>query len=177
MDAEQYMNHWIKNKVWTHLKWPKHQRRFKTIAGFLEGETFVDVGCAFGHSTAEIEIFRSGAWTGIDFSKRAIERAKMEFPRIDFIYCEDFSLYDHTSRKFDGVVCSEVIEHVEKDWELIKGLLGITKKTLVVTTPNCKVSDPGHLRVYTEETLTELFKGTDFVIHQIGPFFYLVVRK
>ena len=78
--------------------------------------------------------------------------------------------------QFDGVVCSEVIEHVEKDQELVNGLIAITKKVLVITTPDREVNDPGHLRVYDKGMLEALFCGQRFKIHRIKPFFYVVVR-
>ena len=73
MTAEEYLvNHWIKNKIWTHLKWPKHQARFKECAERCEGKTFCDVGCGLGHSTFYLRKFHPGDWTGIEFFKTAI---------------------------------------------------------------------------------------------------------
>jgi 2-polyprenyl-3-methyl-5-hydroxy-6-metoxy-1,4-benzoquinol methylase len=178
LTADQYIDHWIKNKVWTHLNWPKHQLRFKTIAGYLEGKTAIDIGCAFGHSTMHLTKYWPGYWHGLDFSMRAIDKAKALFPAIPFFYATDFNLYNHLGEIYDSVVCSEVIEHVDDDRGLIKGLQEITKDVLVITTPNRRVSDPGHLRIYNESMLIDLFFGrcSKYEIHNIDPFFYVVVR-
>lgn len=177
MEAKDYLeSHWIKNKIWTHLEWPKHQDRFRACVSYLEGERFIDIGCALGHSTNILKKFLPGNWSGLEFMQEAVDRAKELFPDISFYYSKDFNFLP-TCGQFDGVVCSEVIEHVENDKALIEGLVNITKKTLVITTPNKRVNDPGHLRVYTEETLSELFDSHAFEIIRDGLFFYIILRK
>lgn len=177
MEAKDYLkNHWIENKIWTHLKWPKHQVRLRTCVSYLEGEKFIDIGCGLGHSTHHMKNFLPGNWSGLEFMPEATEKAKELFPEITFYYSKDFNFLS-VCGQFDGVVCSEVIEHVEHDRELIEGLMNITKKVLVITTPNKRINDPGHLRVYTEEILSKLFIGYNFDIINKGTFFYVVVRK
>jgi len=178
MDADQYMKHWEGKKVWTHLAWPKHQRRFKICASFLEGKNFIDIGCAYGHSTAWLRKFRQGNWAGLDFSKKAIDKANQLFgdKNFKFYYSADYNLLPICGQ-FDSVVCSEVIEHVEKDQEFVDGLIKITKKILVITTPDRMVFDPGHLRLYNEQSLAKLFDGHNFKIHRIKPFYYVVVKN
>lgn len=170
------MKHWGGNKVWTHLEWPRHQKRFKIIGSYLEGETFIDVGCAYGHSTKHLRKFKIGEWSGLDFSHTAINEARRLFKDMIFYYAEDFNLLPVCGH-FDSVVCSEVIEHVEDEKILIKGLLEITKRILVITTPCVKVSDPGHLRLYDEGMLAELFNGLNYKLNKIHPFFYIVIRN
>jgi len=52
MEAKDYLvNHWIKNKIWTHLEWPKHQDRLRKCTSYLEGGKSIDIGCGLGHST------------------------------------------------------------------------------------------------------------------------------
>jgi len=185
MDAEKYIvDHWIKHKVWRNLTREKHQERFRTICSFLEGETLIDVGCGCGHSTNYMSEIRSGTWIGIDFSEQAILKAKEFFPQYEFYYADLFDLALETGRsQFDSVICSEVIEHVEKDQELFDELLSITKKVLVITTPNRRVGDPGHLRIYTEKMLFDLCENRNFhIIPKVqvvshGNFFYMVVNK
>lgn len=176
MNAETYMKHWQKNKVWRHLKSPRHQQRFKIIGSYLEGETFIDVGCAYGHSTMHLRKFKNGEWSGLDFSHTAVDKAKELFKDIVFYYAEDFNFHPICG-SFDGVICSEVFEHVEDDRGLLEGLLEITNRILVITTPSIRVSDPGHLRLYSEGILEKLFNGLDYEINRIHPFFYIVIKK
>ncbi len=176
MDAKTYLEtHWIKNEIWTHLEHPKHQDRLRRCAEYVQGgESFLDVGCGLGHSTAIMRGFTPGRWAGLDFFDGMLAPAAKLFPDIEFFSASDFDLLPICGQ-WDGVVCSEVIEHVENDRALVRGLLDITRKTLVLTTPNRKVHDPGHLRVYTRESLAALFPSAE--IFSIGQFFYIVVRK
>lgn len=177
MKTKEYLeNHWIKNKIWTHLEWPKHQNRLRMCTSYLEGEKFIDVGCALGHSTYHMKKFLSGNWSGLEFMQEAVEKARELFPEITFYYSKDFNILPICGQ-FDGVVCSEVIEHVENDKALIDGLMNITKKVLVITTPNRRINDPGHLRVYTEEKLSKLLNGYNFEIVNEGIFFFGVIKK
>ena len=177
MNATQYLEHWKENRIWTHLQWPKHQRRFELCASYVMGETFIDVGCAFGHSTVELAKFHPGNWTGLDFVEEAVVSARQLYPEREFIFSPDYNMSRSCrGRRFDSVICSEVIEHVEEDAEFIRGLIGIAGKRIVITTPNRKVSDPGHLRCYTEQALDQLLSGTDHEIFSDGPFFYAVVK-
>lgn len=176
MKAKDYLeSHWIKNKIWTHLEWPKHQDRLRKCTSYLEGGKFIDIGCGLGHSTHHMKNFLPGNWSGLEFMQEATVKGSELFSDITFYYAPDFNLLP-VCGKFDGVVCSEVIEHVENDKALIKGLINITDKVLVITTPNIKVNDPGHLRVYTEKALSELFDGRAFEIIKDGIFFYGVIK-
>ncbi len=179
MEAKEYLEtHWIRKKIWTHLGWPKHQRRFQLCAKFLEGSDFIDIGCGIGHSTYHMSQWKEGNWSGMEFWEEAVMQARELFPKFKFYYSENFNFLPICG-KHDGVVCSEVIEHVEDDQEqnLINGLIDITKNVLVITTPNIRVNDPGHLRIYTEETLSKLFNGHDHEIIEEDKFFYAIIRK
>lgn len=176
MTSDEYIkSHWDKNSIWKNNRHIHHIARLHTCASLVKGKRFIDVGCCFGHSTDVLSSWHPGDWSGLDFSKYAVEKAKKLFPKLAFRYSEDFNLLPICG-KFDSVVCSEVLEHVEKDDELVKGLLSITKDTLVMTTPTRKVGDPGHIRVYNEAMLEKLLDGTDYEIKRNGLFFYITVK-
>lgn len=171
MNAEQYItSHWRAKEVWTHLGWPRHVRRFDQICKRLIGETCIDVGCAMGHSTAAMADLYPARWFGVDLSLTAIAGARENFPNLTFF---DASLMDDLIAlgKFDSVVCSEVIEHVEDDALFAGTLQVMARKRLIITTPNKRVNDPGHLRVYTEDALLSLFPGATVEIDDT--FFYV----
>jgi len=179
MTADDYIRkHWEPRRVWTHLEWPKHRNRFARIATMLNGPSksglYVDVGCCFGHSTYHLARLQTGTWHGVDFSLRAVDMAKTFFPKLNFIFCSGFDDLALLG-PYDGVVCSEVIEHVEDDAGLAQALAIITRGKLVVTTPAVRVNDPGHLRVYNEASLAALFKdlGLQVLTSIHGPFIYL----
>lgn len=183
MKASEYLeSHWNPNTIWTHLEWPKHQARLKRCTDFLEGDTFCDVGCAVGHSTNIMRKFKPGKWSGIEFHEETVIKASAMFPDISFYYCDEntYNIKGDLGLTFDSVVCSEVIEHVKRDKLFIANLLRITGKTLVMTTPCKKVNDPGHVRLYTEESLKavlDYLKVKNYQIIKEFPFFYIVVNK
>ena len=177
MNAEDYLKHWDKNQVWTHYSWPKHKKRFQTIAVRLDGKSCIDIGCGFGHSTRILSRCYHARWAGVEFLFGAIERARRLFPGLEFIHAPDYDLLTACGgRKFDSVVCSEVIEHIEDDRAFVEQLMKITGTKLVVTTPNRFVDDPGHLRVYTGEMFEDLFEGFKFTVKSIGGYYYIEVR-
>jgi 2-polyprenyl-3-methyl-5-hydroxy-6-metoxy-1,4-benzoquinol methylase len=185
MTADEYLKHWAGREVWKRLVLPHHQERLRRCASYLPAdpagnvEGFVDVGSALGHSTAILRGFRPGRWTGIDFSREAIDRAARTFADILFVYLAEVTEIELLPR-FAGVVCSEVIEHVQDDAALVRGLWAITGGTLVLTTPRRVVDDPGHLRLYSREALEELLQdaGVKGVrIETSSRYFYAVARR
>ena len=178
MEIDKYLDHWETNRIWAHNDRPHHQKRLKAMASYLKGKVFLDAGCAFGHSTIALKELCPGEWTGLDFSGRAISRARGNFPEkkhgIHFVYSEDFNLLPKIGI-FDSVVCSEVLEHVDEDWKLLQGLMRITKNILVISTPCIPIDDPGHLRLYTKDSLSELLgvnKKYNYEIVEDKPFFF-----
>jgi 2-polyprenyl-3-methyl-5-hydroxy-6-metoxy-1,4-benzoquinol methylase len=180
VEADEYtVQHWVEKKIWTHLDWKMHRNRLEKIASFLEGEMsqFLDVGCALGHATARLRELCGGTWTGIDTSVAAVKKAAELFPDIEFHFSGPGLAGDYIDvGRFDGVVCSEVIEHVPDDQALANYLVRSTKSVLVVTTPARDIKDPGHLRLYTEGGLKELFNGQDIMVERDRHFFYLILK-
>ena len=177
MRAEEYLKHWEKIKGWTHYTWPKHRRRFTQISVRLAGDSCIDVGCGLGHSTKILAGLYKAKWTGLEFSESVVERARKIFPKIPFICAESYDLATICGREYDSVVCSEVIEHVEDDRSFIKEVIKIANIRAVFTTPNRIIDDPGHLRLYTEEMLGDLFAGYKHAVKSVGGYFYIGVAK
>jgi SAM-dependent methyltransferase len=74
----------------------------------------------------------------------------------------------HADARYDGIVCLEVIEHVEDDHELLRGIRGRLAEggVFVLSTPNRLITSPGresgspknpyHVREYDPEELAAL---------------------
>lgn len=161
MNAETYMRDWIAKDKPANLERPKHRHRFATIASLLPLGLglYADVGCACGHSTEALRALVPGRWIGIDFSESAIAAAVGSFPYCDWRLLTSLAeLGRDDGPRPEGVVCSEVLEHVDDDAGLVAELVATTGHTLVLTTPCIPVDDPGHLRLYTREALEALFE-------------------
>jgi len=177
LSAEEYMaQHWIPQKIWSHTAWATHQRRYKRCAGLLVGRNFADVGCATGHSTFYMSAHREGNWLGVDFSETAIKKAREFFPNISFEYYNDIEHFGKVAAIVDSIVCSEVLEHVENDKTFLEILVAHASKRVVLTTPMHRVSDPGHIRLYTEEEIAKLCSGLRYQLFTEEPFFYIVIE-
>ena len=176
MNATEYLKLWEKHRVWERLRVSRHQRRLKRCAELAVGETAIDVGCAYGHSTSYMAGFRPGRWAGLDFDAAAVAKARRLFPELKFFYAPNYGLVRATGGEtFDTVVCSEVIEHAENDSAFVAALLPLARKRVVMTTPCKKVKSAGHLRLYTEDSLRDLFRGHSPAISKECPFFYLTL--
>lgn len=96
-----------------------------------------DFGCGRGWLSHKLAAF--GQVTGFDISERSVENARRSFPAINFV-CLDASEpvpADHRER-FDLVVSSEVLEHLEDQPTYLANINTLLKNDgrLLLTTPN-----------------------------------------
>jgi hypothetical protein len=98
----------------------------------------------------------------------------IDFKISDFtrIYAKDGKL-PFIDRQFDITVASELLEHLESPWEILKELTRVTKKSLIITTPNT-VSKKSRKDFYRKGYLY-WFAPKDFSYH-ISPIFYWQVE-
>jgi 2-polyprenyl-3-methyl-5-hydroxy-6-metoxy-1,4-benzoquinol methylase len=104
---------------------------------------------------------------GIDLEKSKIRKAAMIAKQLNLSKKTKFlakSVYDFKPKnKFDTVVCSDVIEHVDDPVTLIKKLLSFCKKSgrVVLTYPNIFLTDMGRHIVYFGKDIKEIARKTD----------------
>ncbi|MBI5358323.1 class I SAM-dependent methyltransferase [Candidatus Amesbacteria bacterium] len=113
---------------------------------------------------------------GVDISENVIKMCKQNSTQfnlnyIDFI-CSGKVPQKIKKLKFDLIICSEVIEHVDADVELIRELANLLNDNglIIITTPSINAplykmgllnkfdKRVGHLRRYTEEELLKKIK-------------------
>ncbi len=85
------------------------------------------VGCG---SWQEMSIINNKAKaTGVDISEVAIKKAKAQYPQFNFMVTDATKL-PFGDKEFDGVVCSGVIEHIEKREKALAEIKRVLKKEI-----------------------------------------------
>ncbi len=147
-------------------------------------ENVIDIGCGVG--MIDLYIAAKGIKvTGIDVSKLAINGAKSNSTILkikntpDFI-CGDFMKIKLKS-KYDMILISEVLEHLEDDDRAVKKINSLLKNKGIVIASSPSSIAPlyrlgllkdfdlrvGHLRRYTEKTFAYLFESNGFKVLKI----------
>ena len=142
----------------------------------FEGKKIVEVGCGNGLLLKNFprEKFE---FMGIDFSKGNIEHAKKKNPDLSFFQADltKESSWTEYKNKFDTVLCSEVIEHIQDDNLALHILNSLLKPngTLVITVPafpsllsKFDIKE-GHVRRYTKKSISKVVINAGFEIEEI----------
>jgi SAM-dependent methyltransferase len=174
-DVEYYDN--LRLNEWKELDsvGPSSRSRYRIICNLIKKYRFLDnlldVGCGSGVLLTYIKNknhFRD-LW-GSDFSQQSIVLAKsLHFNvfRADLLHLGDFS-----GCRYNSVICSEVLEHIEDDEKAIANLFELLQPggKIIVTVPFSMNywSDhdefAGHIRRYELEELKEKFMRNNFRI-------------
>lgn len=125
----------------------------------------LEIGCATGELIAAWPVAPGGRRVGLDLSPRNVEAARGRFPDVEFDSV-DFRAGPPPGR-FDLVVLSDVLEHVEDDAGFLHDAAALGDRVLVNLPLECNwlnarrnygVTDvSGHLRRYTLTQGLELF--------------------
>lgn len=133
---------------------------FKQIVDMIpEGANVADVGCGGGVLMEKIKNAKNASCTGFDFSGQAIDiiRAKGFEGRVADV--RKFEANGDTG-KFDVVVATHVLEHVQDDKGFLQVLKSLCKKggQVIIATPALKeIQDiPEHVRGYDDKEIETL---------------------
>lgn len=149
--GDYHWRHYYKNKTEFYVN------LVNTIVGLTPSDSHIlDVGCGDGLGAHRIYKERNSKVTGIDINPIAIYYAKKNNRPNPNCFIEK-SIYEFDgSRQYDGVVVSEVFEHVDRPELLLAKIKELIKEkgSLIITTP---VADPEralskyHHKEYSEE--------------------------
>lgn len=153
---------------------------FKRIKKHLEKHLeILDAGCGEGNISLILAQKNHSVW-GIDVSKKSIILAKKKAKILNLQNRVVFLAGDlqklTIKKKFDVIICIEVLEHIKKDDSVIKnlflhlkdgGLAIITvpsKNALLYKLKHIKEYDfrVGHLRRYSQKSLADKLKNAGF---------------
>ncbi len=132
----------------------------------------VEVGCFCGHLIGNMLVNGKSDFEryGYDINSNAIEIARKNYVGVDF-FCEDAF---ETNRKFDLLILSDIVEHIEDDIGFLNKSRSISgavvlnlplEKSISTAKREYGFSDPsGHLRAYSLKDALALIEKANFSI-------------
>jgi ubiquinone biosynthesis O-methyltransferase len=148
----------------------EHIARYLFASQFVRGREVLDVGCGVGYGS--LLLARDGAKKvlAFDISAEAIEYAKTHYPHKAITYSQLDAESFKRHKKFDVIVCFELIEHVEHQEQVIKNIYGHLKEDglLIISTPRrlAERRSAFHTTEFSFEDfhrlLTKYFKHCDY---------------
>jgi len=175
---------------------PSIRARYKILVGLAKQygkkDGFIlDCGCGEGNLLKLLVRQGFNNLSGSDFSDEAIKLTKDKFKgllyKIDLTQKKDFQ-----NKKYDLIICSEVLEHIQNDRLAIRNLYNVLNKNgiLILSVPFSlgywsKHDDfSGHVRRYENNELEEKLKTENFHILEsfgwgniIYPLYYRLLTK
>jgi len=128
--------------------------RYKVVNNFSVGEV-LEIGCG----DCEYINYPKDKYIGIDINKKYLKKAREKGFNVLYMNAEKIKF----NKKFDTIVCIELIEHLESYKRLIKGISKHLKDNglLILSTPN-KIThltnhNPFHKKLYSYNDLKLIF--------------------
>ncbi|MDY7020466.1 MAG: class I SAM-dependent methyltransferase [Cyanobacteriota bacterium] len=160
--AEFYERQFINEERWkTHYTESGYYPLWSVLADRLVHsgtQSILDIGCGSGQMARLLRDKNIPHYLGFDFSSTRTEYAKQTCPEFEFVFDDAFQTDLFYTYDYDTVVCTEFLEHVEKDLEVIEKIRQGTH--FYATVPNYPA--PAHVRV---------FEKVDEVIERYGKYF------
>jgi 2-polyprenyl-3-methyl-5-hydroxy-6-metoxy-1,4-benzoquinol methylase len=140
----------------------------------------LDLGCANGATSAALKQRRPGVHvTGIELDESLAEAARQRLDRVIVADCvAGLEQLQGEERKFDLVLCGDILEHLADPWGALRRIRQLTRGYVVVSLPNVAhfstiwsllaskrfpyrdrgIHDRTHLRFFAAQNLPELFE-------------------
>lgn len=133
--TSNYQKHISKNPLQKFLIENFYRTLFSTIRD-LNIKTILDVGCGEGFTLARFKKKQIGKrLEGIDYALEAITLGKKMYPTLILRQGDIYTL-PYNDNSFDLVICSEVLEHLEKPQKALKEIKRVSKKYCLLSVPN-----------------------------------------
>ncbi len=162
----------------------RHLRRIVTeMVRPLAYDSLLDVGCGQGSLLATLMPLKPQAsHMGVDFAAKALDVARHRAPNAEFGLLDVVA--GHLDRRFDLVVCTDVVEHIEDDVAALRNLAAMTGRYLLVSTLQGRMREfersVGHHRNYAHGELQAKIKSVGLEVERVVewgfPFFSPLYR-
>lgn len=136
----------------------QHLARYLWATSLARGRRVLDAGCGVGYGTAMLGDAGAAEAVGVDISAAAVEAASDGAPSNTSFLTGDVRALPFDDGRFDFVVCYEVIEHVDRQDEVIAELARVLAPggVLALSSPNRDVyvrGNPHHIHEYVPQEL------------------------
>jgi 2-polyprenyl-3-methyl-5-hydroxy-6-metoxy-1,4-benzoquinol methylase len=136
----------------------QHLARYLWATPLARGRRVLDAGCGVGYGTAMLGDAGAAEAVGVDISAAAVEAASDGAPSNTSFLTGDVHALPFDDGRFDLVVCFEVIEHVDRQDEVIAELARVLAPggVLALSSPNRDVyvrGNPHHVHEYVPQEL------------------------
>lgn len=144
-------------------------------------ESILEIGCGTGQLACLLRDKGICKYYGFDFSAKRIEQAKQVCPEFSFSLQDAFETDLFTTTDYEAVICTEFLEHVERDIEVLSRIRSNT--IFYGTVPNFPFTS--HVRYFQSESevisrykryFTNLHVDV-FLSNASGKIFYLLEGK
>ena len=133
--TDNYKKHTHRNPIQRLLLW----NFFRNLVNLTKAKTvdsILDVGCGEGFTLNRLREKGIGKkLEGLEYSKDAIALGRETYPDIKISQGSIYKL-PYKDNAFDLVLCTEVLEHLDKPQDALKELVRVSKKYLVISVPN-----------------------------------------
>lgn len=157
----------------------------------IEGK-ILDVGCGIGDNLAPF-IEDNIEAVGIEYSKSSFEIARNILPDKIKLYHGSATKLPFNSSTFDGIICIEVLEHIDDHWQALREINRVTKLNgfIIISVPyrhwfTSYLKLMGHFRHYTRDMLNTILGDMGFRVikylpnyphwHRFANYFYIMTR-
>jgi SAM-dependent methyltransferase len=120
--------------------------------------SILEIGCGTGQLISFLMERGIANYVGFDFSHQAVAAAKERCPSLEFHVADARGTELLDREDYNVVICTEVLEHIEADLDVLRRIRPGTR--CLLTVPSFPY--PGHVRC---------FESTDQVSDRYGPFF------
>jgi 2-polyprenyl-3-methyl-5-hydroxy-6-metoxy-1,4-benzoquinol methylase len=106
------------------------------LVGPLGAQSILDVGCGEGLLLRQLtEVWSAGELKGVDFDLELLYAAQQVAPRASYTIGDIYAL-PLASECFDLVLCTEVLEHLDKPQAALAEIVRASRKHCLLSVPN-----------------------------------------
>lgn len=135
MTSDNFRKHSSKNPLQKYLIESFFSVLMEEARG-LHPARILDAGCGEGFTLERFRTAHIGEeLEGVDLQQRAIDLGKVTHPHLSLRQGSIYQL-PYADDSFDAVVCSEVLEHLERPEDALKELCRVTKRYCIITVPH-----------------------------------------